>query len=40
MGRTSKRQQTSRVFAHERIAAKALGLVEFKSSKREKVKRE
>jgi hypothetical protein len=29
-----------RVFAHERIAAKALGLVEFESSEREKVKRE
>ena len=40
MGRTSKRQQTSRVFAHERIAAKASGLVEFESSEREKVKRE
>jgi hypothetical protein len=39
-GRTSERQQTSRVFAHEGIAAKTTGLVEFESSIREKVKRE
>jgi hypothetical protein len=39
MGRTSERQQTSRVLAHEGIAAKATGLVEFESSGREKVKK-
>lgn len=40
MGSTSERQQTSRAFAREGIAAKTTGLVEFESSVREKVKRE
>lgn len=40
MWRTFERQQTSKVFAHERIVAKATGLVEFESSETEKVKRE